>query len=450
MLTLPLEFASFRRAVGSALVLAAWLTVPAFAGNSSEPQFRLVRSAEPGWPQWRGPYRDAVSRETGLLPQWPPEGPSLIWSADGLGFGYSAPIIVGQRVYLAGDREGHLVIFALDLAGKVVWRQTNGAAWKTPYPGARASCTYSEGRLYHLNAHGRLVCLQAETGHEIWAREILEEFGARNVTWAISECVLVDEDRVFVTPGGSRALVAALDKRTGQTLWTTPGLRVDGPTKARVSAGGHFEQAGYGSPILIAHGDRKVLVNSSQSHVFGVDATTGELLWTHHLPTRYWVIAATPVLADDCIFVTAPDTDATRLLRLRWEEKSLRAEPAWKTDFDNGHGGVVRVGNELFGGWYRKKGWAGVDLKTGLARQRIDGLGSGSVLLADGRLYCLSQDGEMALIEPGEDAYLERGRFRLVRERKSDVWTHPVILDGRLYLRYHDRLGCYDVGDKQR
>jgi outer membrane protein assembly factor BamB len=212
------------------------------------------------------------------------------------------------------------------------------------------------------------------------------------------------------------------------------------------------DNCSYGSPILVDWHGRRMIVNSSLRHVFGVNADTGQLLWTRPLPTRYSVIAATPVLVGDSVFITAPDTDeGGKLFRVWWEPPTVSVETVWTTPFDTCHGGQVLVDGTLYGSWYRRgKGWAAVDVKTGVIRCQLRDLAQGSVLYADGRLYCLSQEGEMALIKPAADHLEVTGRFRLVPERKSDVWTHPVILDGRLYLRYQDRLSCYDVRNVAR
>ena len=172
----------------------------------------------------------AFPTEKGLLPSWPEAGPRLVWKIGNLGHGWSSPIIVRDRLYITGDVDDDLVIFAFDLDGKPLWQAKNGRSWTGSYPGARACCAYSEGKLYHMNAHGRVVCLEAATGKELWAVDVLERFQGQNITWAMSECLLVDGSRVIVTPGGEKALMAALDKESGRTIWTTeaaprgPGL----------------------------------------------------------------------------------------------------------------------------------------------------------------------------------------------------------------------------------
>lgn len=419
-------------------------------GQSNSPP-RLVASPEPDWPQWRGPRRDGRCDETGLLSQWPPDGPPRLWQTGNLGRGYSAPIIVGERLYLTGDVGDELHIFALDLAGRLVWQASNGRAWRTPYPGARASCTYADGRLYHLNAHGRVACLDASAGRELWAVELFERFGGQNITWALSENLLVDGGRVYVTAGGTRALMAALDARSGETLWTTEPLRLgasDPPRHERVAEpAGEVDSASYASPILVEWAGRRLLIGCSLRHVFGVDAATGALLWTQPLRTRYSVIAMTPVLVGDAVFVTAPDTEDGGLFQLCRDGDQVYARRVWNTRADTCHGGVVLVGDALYGSWYRRgKGWFCADARTGEIRYQTGELAMGSVLYADGRLYCLSQEGEMALLEPSPRGFVFRGRFRLVPERVSDAWAHPVIHQRRLYLRYHETLYCFDLG----
>jgi outer membrane protein assembly factor BamB len=405
------------------------------------------------WPQWRGPRRDGVCDETGLLQSWPEGGPKLLWKSGEVGGGYCAPIIVGKRIFLTGDIGEELHVFALDLDGKLVWKSKNGRAWNGSHPGARASCTFSEGRLYHLNAHGRVACLDAATGAEAWAVNILERFGGKVIQWALSECLLVDGPRVIVTPGGSKAVMAALDKTTGETVWASGPLLLGTtnlPAHERVmEPAGEADSASYASPILFPLGQRRLIVGCSLRHVFGADADTGELLWTRPIPTRYSVIATTPVRVDQALFATAPDGDGGRLYRLSNDGKIVRVETAWRTDLDCCQGGAVFAAGALFGAMYgQSKTWVKLDLATGKVSSKFKGLAKGPLLYADQRLYCVSEEGEVALLRSGSSGLESAGGFRLVPERKSDVWTHPVIANGRLYLRYHETLFCYDVRAK--
>ncbi len=403
----------------------------------------LVASGEPGWPQFRGARRNGISGEKGLLRSWPENGPQLLWTFSDLGRGYSSPVISGGRIYITGDKGETLHIYALDLNGKTVWQAENGRAWRGSYPGSRSSCTVDGECVYHRNAHGRVVCLDAKTGKELWAVDTFKRFEMENITWGISECLLVHGGKVFVTVAGKKALMCTLDKRTGATIWASDPLMVKDKESRKLVA----EKCCYASPVLCRMQGRMILFGLSMAHHFAVDAETGAILYTEPLPTRYSVITCMPVLYNNSIFVTAPDTKASGLFRMKLKDSAIELEKAWSSPLDNLQGGVVYVNGRLHGSRYRRPGgWVCLDASDGSVRYETREIARGSVLYADGRLYCLSEKGVMALLEPGEKGYTFRGRFQFVEDgRKKDVWPHPVILDGRLYLRYHDRFCCYDI-----
>lgn len=395
----------------------------------------LIRSPEADWPQWRGPYRDGYSAETGLLSVWPVEGPRLLWELDGLGKGWSSAIVVGQRIYITGDVEDDLVIFAFDERGKLVWQEKNGKAWKGSYPGARASCVYSEGRLYHMNAHGRLVCLDAASGKEQWAVPVLERFEAKNIRWALSECLLVDGSRVFATPGGKKALMVALDKQNGRTLWATDPLGKDAATNS--------------SPILFQYDGRRLIANCSSKHGFGVDADTGKLLWTVPLTNPHGVNAATPIYGKGGVFYATPYAERGRLYRLSTSGPAVSAKHLWTSDLDTVTGSAVLVDNTLYGAGYKAfKWWIGLDWSNGETTCQLRDLTTGAAIHAEGHLYCLDEKGAVALVKPSPQRLQVVSRFSLpLEKKKKDAWAHPVLCNGRLYLRYHERLWCYDVSE---
>ena len=392
----------------------------------------LIASPEPDWPQWRGPRRDGISDEKGLLSSWPDGGPKLLWKIDGLGTGWSCPIIVGQRLYITGDVGNDLVIFALNRSGAVQWMVMNGRAWKGPYPGARACCVFSEGRLYNMNAHGRVVCLDAASGKEIWAVNILERFDAKNITWALSECLLVDGRNLIVTPGGKKALMAALDKRDGRTVWTTEPLGDD--------------RTSHSSPILLRYAGRRLITSCSSAHGFGVDADTGKLLWTVPLKNPHGVNASTPIYGSGSVYYVTPYAEMGRAYRLVIDSETVTAEHIWTSGLDTVTGAAVLVDGVLYSAGYREpKWWFGVDWQTGRTKYELKDFTTGAAIYADGRLYCLDEKGSAGLLKPGPDGLQIAGRFALVAKKVRDAWTHPVLHDGRLYLRYHDTLFCYDV-----
>lgn len=405
-------------------------------GWAGAAEARWVASPEGDWPQFRGPRRDGICDEKGLLGAWPEGGPKRLWTAGDLGRGYSSPVVVGGRVYLTGDVGEDLHIFALDREGRRQWQSANGRSWRGDHPGARSTVTYRGGRLYHLNAHGRVACLDAGTGREVWAVDVLERFGGKNITWGLSECLLVDDSSVVVTAGGREALLVALDAADGSVRWTSPAL-ID------AEGSGEVESASYVSPILVETAGGRWIVGCSLRHIFCADAGTGRLAWTYRKPTTYSVLAMTPVLVGDQVFMTAPHGQGGTLHAV---ERGAAGEGAWTTRLDACQGGVVHVDGVLYGAYYSgRKGWVAIEAATGKARYDLPDVAKGAVLWADGRLYALCEDGVMLLLEPGRDRFEVRGRFRVAEEGVRDAWAHPVIHQGRLYLRYHESLVCLDL-----
>jgi outer membrane protein assembly factor BamB len=423
------------------LVGCAWLS-PMMAADESSNAATLIASTESSWPQFRGPRRDGVSDEVGLLQTWPENGPTLLWIAAGAGRGFSSPVFGDGRIYLTGDFGEELHVLAYDRAGKFLWRAKNGASWLNQYQGARASVTYSAGRLYHENAHGRLACFEAASGKELWAVNLLERFRGENITWGLSECLLVDQRAVYATAGGRNALLVAFDKTSGRELWRSEAL-------SDASNQGAFETAGYAAPILVSFAGKRLIVGCSARHAFCVDADTGKIQWTQPRPTSYSVIAMSPVLVGDGVFTSAPFGPPGSMHRLMIPAEpggKIRAEQVWTTPLDPAQGGVVHANGRLYGAYYpRRGGWAALDASTGKVLYEAPDLVKGAPLYADGRLYALCEDGWMLLLNPTASEFEVKGRFRLAVARDRDAWAHPVVESGRLYLRYHDTLKCYDL-----
>jgi outer membrane protein assembly factor BamB len=280
-----------------------------------------------------------------------------------------------------------------------------------------------------------VACLDAATGDPLWAVDVLDRFQGQNVTWAMSECLLVDGPRLIVTPGGEKALMAALDKDTGATVWTTepiPG-----------------EHATHCAPLLFRHALRRIIASCSSQHGFAVDAQSGKLLWTVPLRSPYGVNVATPVYGAGRIFFTTPYFHGA-CYQLRPGDNGPQPTEAWTTTLDTCTGTLVYLGGRLYGSGYRKhKSWLSLDWQSGRVDCEFKGLTTGAAVYADSRLYCLAEDGRAALLKPAAERFEVAGQFRLTPQRVYDAWAHPVLLHGRLYLRYHENLWCYDVGRRQ-
>jgi outer membrane protein assembly factor BamB len=282
-----------------------------------------------------------------------------------------------------------------------------------------------------------LACVDASSGEEIWAVNILDRFQAENITWGLSECLLVDGPNVIVTPGGGEALMAALDQRTGETVWTTEPLAED--------------RASYSSPILFRYGGRRIIANCSSAHGFGVDADTGTLLWTVPLRNPHGANIAGPIYGHGSVFYGTARTEDSRLYRLSVSGDGIAAEHLWTTPVDPVTGYAVLVDDTLFAARYlEEKWWFGLDWSTGRTKYELKDLTTGAAIYADERLYILDEQGAVALVKPHADGLTIAGQFRLTGERIRDAWAHPVLHDGRLYLRYHDTLWCYDVRHRSK
>jgi outer membrane protein assembly factor BamB len=402
------------------------------------------------WPQFRGPGRDGICHETGLLQLWPEGGPRQVWQADGIGIGYSSPTVHGDLVFITGDVGDDLVVRALDRqSGSVRWQATHGRAWKGPFPGARSACTVAADRIYLLNAHGLVLCADSATGRPLWTVDVLERFKGQNIQWGLSECLLVDGDRVMVTAGGDEAFLVALNAGTGQTAWAAPPLRFT----RTVAFGGKaldppvpdVDRAGYASPIVFETGGRRLLATAGGRHLVVADAGTGELLWTREVPALYEVIGAIPVWSEAGLLFAAPDV-GTFLFGVSVEGGKVSVSERWRHPSDNCHGALLYRDGLFFGAGYRLyRPWAAIEAASGTVRSELKDLAKGCVLHADGRLYALSETGDMALLRFGTEGFAVEGRFRLPGASGADIWSHPAISGGHLFVRCHDTLFCYDI-----
>jgi outer membrane protein assembly factor BamB len=414
------------------------------------------------WPQFRCPRRDGASKETGLLKEWPSGGPRLLWISDRLGLGYSGPAIVGNRLYIScgrGDAE-FLVAFDLTNPGgpRELWAtrigplfQWKGNSWNK---GPNASPTAADGLVYALGGFGDLLCVEADTGKQKWRKSLPRDLGGEvnpigggledptPLGWGYASSPLVDGDRLICVPGGKRGLLAALNRSTGELVWQSKEIA---------------EQACYSSPLAIEVDGVKQYVQVVNSGAVGVAAADGKLLWKYRrTPAFDDAVIATPVFHAGFLFATVGFSQGCDLLHLTAKDGAMAVEKVYSNkSIENRDGGVVRVGAHLFGHSDNRNGWFCQEFKTGkILWTENRKLGRGSIVAADGRLYCCAEkDGVVVQIAASPTGWLEKGRLKLPREStrrqpSGGLWTHPVIANKKLYIRDQELLFCYDLTSK--
>ena len=402
--------------------------------------FSGITSAK-DWPQWRGPDRNGISSETGLLKQWPAEGPKLIWQVNDLGDGYSTPSVVGNRIYLMSNRglDNEFVQALSTQDGKVIWTTRVGNVGnpnqQPSYPKARSTPTVDGDLIYALGSDGDLACLETKTGKIRWQKNVRKDFGGQPGEWAYSESPLVDGDVVVVTPGGAASTLVALNKKTGALIW-----------KSAVPGG---DAAAYASAIVVQAAGRKQYVQFLSKGLVGVDAKTGQFLWRYAEvakgPAQMW----TPIARGESVYAGANGVGGG-LVRLKADGTADKVY--FERGLPNGVGGAVLIGDHLYGTEAGQKTVA-IDFATGKVKWQAESVGWGSVAYADGLLYLHGVNGELALVEATPEAYRLKGRFTPPGQPKHEksrdfgegAFAYPVIANGRLYIRDLGSLWVFDI-----
>jgi len=397
------------------------------------------------WPQWRGPRRDGISTETNLLTSWPQGGPARLWSATGLGAGFSSVAIAGGRIFTMGDRAGGQFVIALDgTNGKELWATRVGGRHDDEYGGPRGTPTVDGALVYAIGTDGDLVCVETATGKERWRRNMPRDFGGRMMSsWMFAESPLVDGDRVVVTPGGPKAAIVALDKITGKDIW-----RAAVPDMGSSGSDG----AAYSSIVISNGGGVKQYVQLMGRGLVSIRASDGWFMWGYNRVANNVANIATPIVKDDFVFAsTGYDTGAV-LLQLAGDGTGRvnATEKYFLTPrtLQNHHGGFVLIDGVIYGGKGHNQGFPfALDMATGRmlwTDVRGAGTGSAAVTAAEGQLYFRYQSGTMALVGANPKEYQLKSSFEIPNVRNPS-WSHPVISDGKLYLREQDALFVYSI-----
>jgi len=384
------------------------------------------------WPQWRGPNRMDVSKETDLIESWPAEGPKRLWLFENAGNGYSGPAIAAGKLFTLGTRDGDEILLVLDAnTGKEIWTAKIGSMLKNNWgDGPRGTPTVDGDRVYALSGGGNLVCASVADGKVLW-RQSMKDLGGKTPGWGYTESPLIDGDQVVCTPGGPNGALAAFDKKTGKRLWQSAEFT---------------DNAQYASIVPVDLNGVRQYIQLTQPSLVGIAAKDGKVMWKSPWHGKTAVIP-TPIYRDGHVYITSGYGAGCKLVKISSDNQptDVYSNKVMK----NHHGGVVLVGDHLYG--HADAGWTCQDFKTGEEVWNHRGFGKGAITCADGMLYCLEEgSGTVALVEASPKGWKEHGRFKLdpqskIRSSQGRIWTHPVISNGKLYLRDQDLIHCYDV-----
>ena len=377
---------------------------------------------------WRGPNRDGHYHETNLLKEWPADGPEILWVYEGLGAGYSSPVLANGKIYVSGMERGQGYVYVLSMDGQLENRIGYGPERPNDFPGSRVSPTIAGNLMYMASAFGVLSCIDVHTGNVIWRKDLFSDFDGGNIQWGYTENVVIYGDKVFCSPGGRRHNVVALNRHTGDLIWSSPG-------RGDLSA--------YCSPLLFEHGGRKILATHMADNLAGFDANTGELLWHHPFENTWSVHPNTPIYSDGGIFFFSGYGKGG--IKFNLNQDGSRITKTWEsTVFDVQLEGAVLHQGYLYGSGQNNRFWFGIDWETGEEKWRGRDLARGSAIMADNKLFIYSERGELALAEPTPEAFNVRSQTRVIHGSEQH-WAHPVIQNGILYIRHGNALIAYKV-----
>jgi outer membrane protein assembly factor BamB len=381
--------------------------------------------------QFRGPNRDGIYENENLLKQWPENGPSKVWSARDVGIGFSSPAVTDRAVYVTAliGTEGRL--FAFDHRGKKLWAATYGPEWDGGHKGARTTPTVVDDKIYLISGMGQVICLDT-MGKILWTVDMMKEFGARNLHWGMAESPLVDGDKIFCTPGGTTAMMAALNRHSGKAIWQTKG-------NGQLSA--------YCSPAIIDHNGHRMLVTMMEKAVVAFEPESGDMLWSMPHVTQYDINPNTVLYKNGYLYAFSGYGTGGQMLKLSSDGKS--ATKVWSNDVpDSQMAGAVLVNGYIYSSGHKNRGWACVNWASGHVKwQSREYGGKGPIIYADGMLYLYSEKGDVVLVKPNPEKFEPISAFTM-NDGSGEHWAHPVIMDGRLYIRHGDVMNVYDIASK--
>ena len=377
---------------------------------------------------WRGPEASGVFPDKGLLDSWPEDGPEMKWHVEGLGQGFSSPVFANGKIYLTGVLEDMGYIFLIDMDGEIINKYPYGEEFVESYPGARSSVTVVGDLVYMFSGLGKLVCMEEATGNIKWHKEVFSDYDGRNIRWGITETVLIDGDVLYCTPGGEKNNVVAFNRISGDLLWSSEGMK---------------EKSAYCTPLMVNLPARQLLVTMTEHHIIGLDAKSGKMLWSYPQTNEYMVHANTPVYHDGSIFCFSGYGQGGVMLDLN--EDGSKVEKKWFDEImDSRMGGAVYHDGYLYGSGDYSRVWFCAEWETGDTTYTSKEIAKGVVIMADEKLYCYSQRGELAMVKADPSGFELLGKFK-VELGTEQHWAHPVINKGVLYVRHGNVLMSYGL-----
>jgi outer membrane protein assembly factor BamB len=380
--------------------------------------------------QFRGADRSGIYKESNLLKTWPVAGPNLLWECEGIGNGYGSPAITTKNIFVEGEIDTVNYLFALDLSGKILWKTKIGKEWIINYPGVRTTPTVVNDLLYISTGWGTVACIETNTGKTKWSVDMIKDFHAKQITFGFSESPLVEDNKVYISPGSTDTNIVALDRFTGKTIWISKALG---------------EKTAYSSPLLIKLPQRNILVTFSAHAVIGIDTKDGKLLWSHKQESTGDVHCNTPYFENGNIYYISGDGNGSVKLKLSEDGTSITQE--WRNPkCDNTFGGFIKVNDYIYTSGYGNRVYYILDAIKGELKDSIK-FDRGAIIKADNLLYLYNERGQMGLFNPNGPKLEQISSFKITKGTKAH-YSHPVICNGILYVRHGKSLMAYDIKSK--
>ncbi len=377
--------------------------------------------------QWRGPDRSGSYPDTGLLRHWPGEGPKLVWASDLIGDGYGSPVVTHDALFVTGSIDSTAYLFSFDLKGNLNWKVPYGDEWEQGFPGSRSAPTVVDNLVYVSTGKGDLACLKRENGSKVWSVNLYKTLHGKNTIFGYSEGLLVKDQMIYCSPGGADTNVVALNRFTGELIWTCKGVG---------------QRPAFCSPKILQHGKHNILLTFSELSMLGIDADNGKLLFTHKQDTAGNVHSNAPIYQNGYLWYVAGD--GNRTVKLKLSDDGEEISEVWRSlPFDNIMGGVVQVGNRLIATGHRRLELMALDMESGKVTQQLK-IGRGSTIYADGMVYLYDEKGKVHLVDPSSDGLKEISTFKINRGTKEH-FAHPVIGNGLLFIRHGKSIMAYNI-----